>query len=155
MILSKSESNDVFSSIKVGKIIKENLIEGDRLLNNLSQNIDVYLKEEIKTTKLELSKEQNIKMNKIETKVNELINKNYDLKDKNKRYYEIANKASDLLTKHNIEHTQLEELKSVLNEERQIIKMFEQEKNTLSQENHVLSSDNRILKSKLSEIEEK
>jgi len=45
-------------------------------LNNLSQNIDIYLKEEIKTNKLDFTKEQNIKMNKIETKINDLINKN-------------------------------------------------------------------------------
>lgn len=52
------------------------------------------------------------------------------------------------MTKHNIEHTQLEELKSILNEERQMMKMFEQEK-------HSLSSENRIVKSRLAEIEDK
>lgn len=71
--------------LKIGQIIKENLIESDGLINNLGKNIENQVKDEIKITKMDLTKEQNIKMNKIENKVNELINKNSDLKDKNKR----------------------------------------------------------------------
>lgn len=84
-VLSKSESSEVFGMIKIGQIIKDNLIESDNLLNHLGRNIENQVRDEIKSTKQDMNKEQNIKMNKIENKINELINKNSELKDKNKR----------------------------------------------------------------------
>lgn len=39
-VLSKSESNEVFGMLKIGQIIKENLIESDGLINNLGKNIE-------------------------------------------------------------------------------------------------------------------
>jgi hypothetical protein len=40
LVISKSDNHDVFGLIKIGQMVKDNMLESDNLLLNLGKNIE-------------------------------------------------------------------------------------------------------------------